>query len=99
MKKPLIALGIIAVIAGAALSVYFIASNLIAGQKMTCESSIGNITLLHNDKEIKGYTTTGEISYDLDEQQPLSRYKGIDAYLDEFEDWFEYNTNGTCTRE
>ena len=64
-------------------------------KKLVCKSTQGNITLRYTDKEVVGYTAKN-MTYDLDEQQEYSREIGIDAYLDEFKEWFENNTDGTC---
>lgn len=67
-------------------------------QKLQCESSVGKITIMYNDKEITGYTASG-MSFNLDEQKGYSKQIGVKAYLDEFETWFKSNTNGTCTKK
>ena len=33
-----------------------------------------------------------------EEQKKIADEVGIDEYLTEFEEWFESNSNGTCTR-
>ncbi len=69
-----------------------------SSNKFVCTSDIGNITLMYNDKEILGYTASG-ISYDLDQQKDYSKQVGVEKYLEEFNDWFEKNTSGTCVKE
>lgn len=64
--------------------------------KLICKSKEGNITLMYDETGIIGYTQKG-ISYDLDSQQEYAKTIGINAYLDEFTEWFENNTTGTCT--
>ncbi len=67
-------------------------------KKLECKSDIGNITLMYTDKTVTGYTASG-IEYDLDGQQKIADKIGVEAYLDEFEDWFEENAHGTCERK
>lgn len=69
-----------------------------SSNKFVCTSKEGNITLMYNDEEILGYTASG-ITYDLDQQKEYSKQVGVEAYLEEFNDWFEKNTSGTCVKE
>ena len=69
-----------------------------SSNKLECTSPDGSITLMYNDEQLLGYTTSG-MSYDLDQQKEYAEKVGIEAYLDEFNDWFEKNTSGTCTRK
>ena len=66
--------------------------------KLVCESGKADITIIYDGKEIKGYTAKG-LTYDLSDQQEIAKKIGVDAYLNEFEVWFNTNTNGTCTRK
>lgn len=93
-KKALfITLGFVgAIILVIALFVVFFFANT---KKLVCKSTQGNITLRYTKKEIVGYTAKN-MTYDLDEQQQYSREIGVDAYLKEFTEWFENNTDGTC---
>lgn len=63
--------------------------------KLVCKSDEGNITIMYNDKKIKGYTANG-ITYDLEGQQKIAEQIGVDEYLSQFKDWFSNNTTGTC---
>ena len=65
------------------------------GKKLTCKSNEGNITISYNDKGIIGYTSKG-ITYDLEGQQEYAKIVGVDAYMEEFTNWFESATTGTC---
>lgn len=38
------------------------------------------------------------MSYDLDTQKSYAEQIGIDAYLEEFSNWFSNNTTGSCTK-
>lgn len=67
-----------------------------SSNKLECKSDIGNITILYNEEEIVGYNAVN-ISYDLDKQKEHAKNIGINAYLDEFYEWFTSNTNGNCT--
>jgi len=71
----------------------------ISGNKLVCESTEGNITISYNEEEVTGYFSTGAITYDLDEQQKVSRQIGTDRYVRDFTSWFETNTSGTCSIE
>ncbi|MCD4756266.1 hypothetical protein K8R20_01450 [bacterium] len=67
--------------------------------KFVCESDIGGITLMYTETDLVGYTTSGELSYDLDEQKVLAEELGIEEYLVEFNTWFETETSGSCIKE
>lgn len=67
--------------------------------KFVCESNKGNITLIYDNNNIIGYTTSGGITYDLDGQKKIAEQIGIEKYLEEFNNWFEKNTSGTCRKE
>lgn len=69
-----------------------------SSNKLVCESNEGNITLMYNDSNIKGYTARG-ITYDMKQQQEIAKQIGIDSYLEEFKTWFETNTTGTCSKK
>ena len=47
-------------------------------EKLVCESDQGKITIMYNDKTIKGYTASS-YSYDLDRQREYAEQIGIDA--------------------
>ena len=61
-----------------------------SSNKLECKSDIGNITILYNEEEIVGYNAVN-ISYDLDKQKEHAKNIGINAYLDEFYEWFTSN--------
>lgn len=65
--------------------------------KLVCKSDEGNITIMYNDKTLTGYSANG-IVYDLDGQKAIAENIGVDAYLTQFEVWFDTNTTGKCTR-
>ena len=69
----------------------------LTSKKMKCTSPEGNITIMYNKNEITGYTANG-ISYDFDGQKAYAKQVGIEAYLDEFSNWFSSNTSGSCKR-
>lgn len=66
--------------------------------KLVCKASNGSITIMHDDEKLTGYTANG-FTYDFDGQKAYADTIGVEAYLDEFTDWFEDNTDGTCTRD
>ena len=66
--------------------------------KLVCNSNVGKITIMYNEKTINGYIADG-ISYNLDEQKKYAEQIGTDAYVQEFTNWFRTNTGGTCTIE
>ena len=92
MKKALIIIGGIVLVIVIAFIVVF--SN---SKKLVCKSKEGNITLMYNSKGITGYTASN-MTYDLDGQQEVAKQIGVDAYLEEFTEWFSNNTTGTCTK-
>lgn len=96
MKKILIIIGAIALV-GIITAVAIVTIISISSKKMKCESSKGNITIAYNDDEVVGYAANG-FNFDLDSQKSYSKLIGIEAYLDEFESWFEDNTGGVCER-
>jgi len=94
MKKILmivggITLGIIALV----VVIFMVMS--INSKKLVCKSNKGNITLMYNDKTIKGYVANG-ITYNLDEQKLIAEQIGVENYIEEFSSWFSNNTDGTC---
>ena len=100
-KKKKSIIKILAIIGGIILGIIiliaiFISIVLSNNSKFVCESSIGNITLTYNDKEITGYVANG-IGYDLDEQQQISKQIGVKNYLEKFNEWFKANTGGSCS--
>ena len=96
MKKVLMVIGWIVVGIVVLIGVAFLYVSL-TSEKLVCESDQGKITIMYNDKTIKGYTASG-YSYDLDGQREYAEQIGIDAYIEEFSDWFSNNTNGTCSK-
>ena len=94
MKKVIIIiasviLGFILLFAG----IFLIISS--SSKKLVCESNEGNITIMYTKKQITGYTAKG-ITYDLDGQKEYAKKVGVDAYIEEFSEWFKNNTTGTC---
>lgn len=69
-----------------------------SSNKLICQSKEGNITLMYNSQELIGYTTSG-MKYDLDEQKEYASEIGINAYIEEFKNWFENHTTGTCKKQ
>lgn len=84
---------IVLVVAG-----YFVFAFLdTATSKMVCESNMGTISITYNKTTIVGYKSD-KITYNLYEQRTYADEVGIKQYLDEFEQWFQENTQGTCKR-
>ena len=96
MKKTLMIIGGIVVAVVALFIVLFVITSA-TSDKLKCKSKEGNITLMYNKKTITGYTANN-ISYDLDVQKKLAEEIGVEEYLEEFTDWFEENTTGTCSK-
>lgn len=96
-KKFIIILGIMVgiVVALIAAFVLFFVFLFSSSSKLVCESPEGNITIMYNEKELTGYASKG-ITYDLDSQKEYANIIGVDAYIEEFEEWFATNTSGTC---
>ena len=99
-KKSNTAIIVIAIIGGFIILGIIIAVVLLllfsSEKKLVCTSKEGNITLNYDDKTIKSYVTTGRITYDFDKAREYADQVGIDAYMREFNTWFETNTSGTC---
>ena len=102
-KKKVNPIIIIVIVIGVfiALAAFFVGSIFLvisdSSNKLECTSPEGNITIMYNEEEILGYTAT-KMTYDLDQQKEYAKQVGVEAYLEEFNDWFEKNTTGTCTR-
>lgn len=96
MKKTLMIIG--GIVVGAIILfvvIFFIISG--TSKKLVCKSDEGNITIMYNDKTLKGYTAKN-MSYKFDEQKEYAEQIGVDAYLEEFSLWFSNNTTGSCTK-
>lgn len=99
-KKPFIILLTIIGVPFAIIVLFFIIKFWIISEsssKLVCTSPEGNITIMHNDETLLSYKAY-DITYDLNQQKEYAEEVGIDAYLSEFNDWFEKNTTGTCVR-
>lgn len=95
MKKTLMAIGGIFV-GIIVLVVVIFGITSATSKKLVCKSAEGNITIMYNNKNITGYTAVG-MSYDMDGQKKVAKEIGIDAYIEEFKNWFSNNTSGSCT--
>ena len=96
MKKVLMIIGGI-VVGIVAFGIVLFAIVSLTSKKMVCKSKEGNITIMYNKKTLTGYTAKN-ISYDLSGQKQYAEKIGVDAYLTEFNTWFENNTSGSCSR-
>lgn len=97
MKKILTIIG--GIVVGAVVLgviIYFIVS--VTSKKLVCKSDQGNITIMYNDEKLTGYKASG-LSYDFDGQKEIAIAIGVDAYIDEFSNWFSLNTTGTCIKK
>lgn len=94
MKKALMIIGGIFIGIIAFVVVIFVITSA-TSKKLVCKSKEGNITLMYNDKTIKGYTANG-ITYDLDGQKKIAEQIGMTDYLEQFSQWFSSNTSGSC---
>ncbi len=64
--------------------------------RIVCKSSLGNIIILYNNDKLITFRSTGSISYDFDNQQPYAKKIGVENYINEFDEWFVENTDGSC---
>lgn len=92
---------ILAIIGGWGVVIFVLAVVIISivsanSNKLVCKSNEGNITIMYNDNEITGYAGNG-MSYDLDQQKIYAKQIGIQSYLNEFSNWFQNNTTGSCS--
>lgn len=98
MKKALMIIGGVVlglVIIGGAIFLFVTSTS----KKLVCKSKEGNVTILYNSKEITGYTTTGNISFDMDNQNAYVEKNGIEEYLTQYSASFANNTTGTCVKK
>jgi len=93
MKKVLIIIGSVLLIMIIIFVIVFRTSN-----KLVCKSKEGNITIMYNDKNIVGYSANG-IKYDFEGQKKVAEKIGVEAYMEQFSNWFSTNTTGTCVKE
>ena len=96
MKKILMIIGGIVVGLIALIVIIFTVVRL-TSQTLACTSDEGNITLMFNDRTIRGFTARG-MGFNLDEQRAYAEQIGMEAYIEEFSQWFSSNTTGTCVR-
>ena len=96
MKKTLMIIGGF-VVGCLILAVILVSFTAATSKKMKCKSDEGSITLMYKKGKLVGYTAKN-IKFDLDGQKEIAEQIGIENYLDEFEQWFEENTTGTCKR-
>lgn len=66
-------------------------------KKLVCKSEKGNITIMYNEKTITGYTASN-LTYDMDAQKAVAKDMGMEAYINEFANWFTTYTTGSCTK-
>lgn len=96
MKKVLMIIG--GIVVGLIIIVVAIfAITSFSSKKLKCTSDEGEITIMYNDETLTGYTAKN-ITYDLNGQKEIAEQIGVEEYLDQFTDWFEENTSGTCKR-
>lgn len=96
MKKVLMIIGGI-FLGFVVLGIAIFAVVAFTSEKMKCKSSVGDITIMYNGDAITGYTAKN-MDYDFEGQKAIAEKIGVDVYLDEFENWFEDNTDGFCKR-
>ncbi len=97
MKKGLMVIGAV-VAGGLVLVLIFILVITVTSQKLVCKSSIGNATIMYQENQLTGYTVTGQITLDFDGATEYANQIGVEKYLDEFVEWFETETDGSCER-
>ena len=96
-KKIMIIMIIIILLAIIILGIISYYQNKMPIDKMVCKSSTGNITLTFTVEELLEYESN-KIDYNFKEQKKYAEEIGIDAYLDEYSNWFSNNTDGQCIR-
>lgn len=70
-----------------------------SSNKLVCNSPQGNITIMYDQNNLKGYLVSGGMSYDFDKQKEYASQVGVEAYLKEFETWYSTHTTGKCERK
>ena len=70
---------------------------------MVCKSDKGNITIRYDDEMILGYKSkivnNSEFIMNFDYSIKLVRQYGLAEFLDALKNFFEEESNGTCTYE
>lgn len=94
MKKILMIIGGIVVGLVVLCAVIFFITSA-TSKKLVCEADEGKITIMYNDKTITGYTAKN-VSYDLSGQKAYAEQIGIEAYIEEFSEYFSTNSSGRC---
>lgn len=96
-KRTMIIIMIIMILFIIVLGIMSYNQNKLPVDKMVCKSSTGSITLTFTVEELLEYDSN-KIDYDFKEQKKYAEEIGIDAYLDEYSNWFSNNTDGECIR-
>jgi len=98
MKKVLMIIGgiVLGLIVIGVIIFFLVSAN---SKKLVCESSSGNVTIMYNDKNLTGYSTLGNLTYDYDQQSEYALEVGVNNYIAEFTTWFSTNTDGSCTEK
>ena len=94
MKKVLMIVGglVLGLVVIGAVVIFIVTGT---SKKLVCKSPEGDITIYYTDKAITGYSSNG-VSYDLDGQKAVAKQIGTAAYVEEFKDWFESASTGSC---
>ncbi len=67
-------------------------------QKLSCQSSSGDIIIEFNGQTITGYTASETLEFDFQGQKEYAERVGLEPYLAEFQEWFTEHTDGACHR-
>ncbi len=97
-KRKILTIIIVCIVGLIVLALVLVLSVSATSNKLVCKYSEGGITIMYDDDGIVGFLTEN-MTYDLEGQQEYAKQVGIDNYLDEFSEWFETNTDGSCSIE
>ena len=63
---------------------------------LACNSKEGKIILLYDGSQLVNFGTSGNMSFDFENQKSYVEKIGIEKFIDSFEKNFEKSTNGKC---
>ena len=92
MKKTLIVSGIALIAILVSYLIYF----FVRYDLLICNSKEGSIILVYDKEDLVNFGTTGNMSFNFENQKSYLEKIGIESFILSFEKSFEKNTNGKC---
>lgn len=93
-KKTIIIVGLVITLIGAIYLTYFFTKYDV----LSCNSKEGKIILLYDSSQLVNFGTTGNMSFNFENQKSYVEKVGINKFISSFEKSFEKNTNGKCRK-